>query len=79
LAPSASPVPAPTADPMRANPAAIREASAMPTTMMIPETIPFAKNSWLIPRRIALMPSSGFATDSVCSQTPAKPRPWLVR
>ena len=30
----------------------------MPTMMMIPETIPFAKNSWLIPRRIALMTPS---------------------
>ena len=34
----------------------------MPTMMMIPDRMLFAKNSWLIPRRIALMtPSRLFA------------------
>ena len=48
----------PTVEPTTAKAAAIREETAMPTMMMIPDTMLLAKNSWLIPRRIALMTPS---------------------
>ena len=48
----------PTVEPTSANTAAIREATAIPTMIRMPDTMLFAKNSWLMPRMIALtMPS----------------------
>ena len=52
----------PTVDPTSANTAAIREQTAIPTTIRIPAQMLFAKNSWLMPRKIALkIPSMLFA------------------
>ena len=52
----------PTAEPTTAKTAAIREHTARPTTMMIPAVTLLAKNSWLMPRKIAFStPSMLFA------------------
>ena len=68
----------PTVEPTSAKTAAIREQTAMPAMMMIPAVMLLAKNSWLIPRKIALTtPSRLFAVvasaaDAACS----RPNRW---
>ena len=59
----------PTVDPTSANIAAIREQTAIPTTIMIPAQMLFAKNSWLIPRKTALKtPSMLFAAEASAAE-----------
>ena len=55
----------PTVDPTSAKAAAMREHTAMPTMMMIPATTLLAKNSWLMPRKTALMTPSTLLADAV--------------
>ena len=55
----------PTVDPTSAKTAAMREHTARPTMMMIPATTLLAKNSWLMPRKTALMTPSTLLADAV--------------
>ena len=59
----------PTVEPTSANTAAIREQTAIPTTIRIPAQMLFAKNSWLMPRKIALkIPSMLFAAEASAAE-----------
>ena len=55
----------PTVEPTSAKIAAMREHTARPTMMMIPATTLLAKNSWVMPRKTALMTPSMLLAEAV--------------